>query len=92
MAVECAVTLYMDPATLRDQQLVLTATAPGDYTVTTLDRSAGRIMLKRLSGGREVWFWTVTGPYIPSHPQPSHGEAETLADAKTAFRAKFDAW
>lgn len=84
--------LYLDPSTLKDQQLVLTATAPGDYSVRILDHAAGRIMAKRLAGGREVWFWTLTGPYIPSHLFPGHGEAETLIQAKTEFRAKFDAW
>lgn len=84
--------LYVEPATLEGQALILKAMAPDDYGVRVLDRLAGRIMAKPLSGRRVVWFWTVTGPYVPSHLQPSHGEAESLEEAKAAFRAKFDAW
>lgn len=84
--------LYIEPATLEGQPLILKAMAPDDYGVNVLDRQAGRIMAKPLSGRRVVWFWTVTGPYIPSHLQPSHGEADSLEEAKAAFRAKFDAW
>ena len=84
--------LYIEPATLEGQPLILKAMAPDDYSVRVLERFAGRIMAKPVSGGRVVWFWTVTGPYVPSHLQPSHGEAESLDEAKAAFRAKFDAW
>jgi len=86
------VPLYLDPATLEGQHLLLKETAVGDYSVSILDHRAGRIMLKPVSGGREVWFWTITGPYIPTDLQPSHGDADTLLEAKSAFRAKFDAW
>lgn len=83
---------YIDPATLDGQQLTLHAVGTDDYSVRILDHAADRIMVKSLSGGRVVWFWTLTGPYLPVDMQPSHGEAETLLEAKAAFRAKFDAW
>ena len=85
-------TLYLDPATLEGQQLTLQAIGADDYSVRVLDHLAGRIMAKPLAGGRVVWFWTLTGPYLPVDLQPSSGEAETLLEAKAAFRAKFDAW
>lgn len=36
-----------------------------------------------LDGDRPIHHW---------HLQPSSGEAETLPEAKAAFRVKFDAW
>ena len=45
-----------------------------------------------LAGGGTVLLWTVTGPYILPDLQPSHGDAETLDEAKQAFRAKYVAW
>lgn len=84
--------LYIDPASLEGQQLVLKPIGAADYSVRILDRRAGRIMLRQVAGNRVAWFWTVTGPYIPADMQPSHGEADTLREAKVAFRAKFDAW
>lgn len=84
--------LYIDPATLEGQPLILKTAAPNDYTVMVLDRIAGRIMAKPVTGGRTVWFWTVTGPYLPDRLRPGDGDAESLEEAKAAFRAKFDAW
>lgn len=84
--------LYLDPATLEGQQLTLHAIGADDYSVKVLDHVAGRIMVKPLAGGRVVWFWTITGPFIPADLLPSHGEAGTLLEAKAEFRAKFDAW
>ena len=83
---------YVDPATLEGQPLILKVIGAQDYSVRVLDRVAGRITIKPLSGGRTVWFWTVTGPYLPGHLRPGDGDADTLEEAKAAFRAKFDAW
>lgn len=83
---------YINPAALEGQQLTLHAVGADDYSVRILDHAAGRIMAKPLSGSHMVWFWTLTGPYLPVDMQPSHGEAETLIEAKAAFRAKFDTW
>jgi hypothetical protein len=49
-------------------------------------------MAKPVSGSRVMWFWTVTGPYVPGDLQPASGDAESLDKAKAAFRAKFDKW
>lgn len=84
--------LYLDPSTLEGQQLVLHQAAEGDYVVRILGYAAGRIMVRSVSGSRMLWFWTLTGPYVPGHLQPSNGDAESLLEAKAAFRGKFDAW
>lgn len=84
--------LYLDPTTLEGQPLLLKTARNNDYTVRVLDHLAGRIMARPISGGRKIWFWTVTGPYLPLHLQPSSGEADTLEEAKAAFRAKFESW
>jgi hypothetical protein len=83
---------YVDPASLKDVPLMLKQLADGDFSVRVAGRLAGRIMAKPLAGQHEVWFWTITGPYIPLDLQPSSGDAETIEEAKEAFRAKFDRW
>jgi len=83
---------YLNPTTLIGQQLTLHTVGADDYAVRVLDHPAGRIMAKPVSGGQVVWFWTLTGPYLPEHLRPSQGDADTLLEAKAAFRAKFDAW
>ena len=82
----------IDPSTLVGQPLRLRRTAAGDYSVVIGDLPAGRIMRKPVAGGSEVWLWTVTGPYLPPGLQPAAGDAQTLDEAKAAFRAKYDAW
>lgn len=83
---------YVDPAAFEGLPLLLKKQAQDDYAVLVNDMVAGRIMAKPVAGGRVVWFWTVTGPYLPDHLRPSNGDADTLDEAKTVFRAKFDKW
>jgi hypothetical protein len=83
---------YIDPASLKDVPLMLKQLADDDFSVRVAGRLAGRIMAKPVAGQREVWFWTITGPCIPMDLQPSSGDAETIEEAKEAFRAKFDRW
>lgn len=83
------------PQQFTDQPLILKTTYEGaenDHAIHCAGRLVGRIMLTPMSDGAESWLWTVTGPYIPPDLQPSNGRAETLAEAKKAFREKFDAW
>jgi hypothetical protein len=78
-----------------DQPLLLKTTYEGaenDHAIHCAGHLIGRIMLTPMSGGAEIWLWTITGPYLPPELQPSHGRADTLAEAKKAFREKFDAW
>jgi hypothetical protein len=84
--------LYIDPNTLEGQQLVLHAIGSEEYSVQVADHIGGGIIAKPMSGGGVVWFWTITGPYLPIDMRPSHGEADTLLQAKAAFRAKYDRW
>lgn len=83
---------YVDPAAFEGQPLFLKRSATDDYAVVVKDMVAGRIILQPRSFGRAVWFWTVTGPYLPDQLRPGNGEAETLDGARAAFRAKFDKW
>jgi hypothetical protein len=53
---------------------------------------AGRIFNQPRSDGKTVWFWSVTGPYIPPELQPTNGEAETLEVAQQALKVKFLQW
>ena len=54
-----------------------------DYEVRHNGRTVGRILLR--STGRELWQWTRIG-WGPSHG-PNGGVANSLAEAKAAFRA-----
>lgn len=69
-----------------------TSDSVNDYSIRCAGRRVGRIMRTDLAGGAESWLWTVTGPYLPEELRPSDGRAGSLAEAKAAFRLKFDAW
>ena len=58
---------------------------PDDYEVRHAGRTVGRILRLR-STGRELWRWTQSGMFQPSHG-PNGGVADTLDDAKAAFQA-----
>jgi hypothetical protein len=82
------------PQMFTDQPLILKTTYEGaenDHTVRCAGHLVGRIMLTPMSGGAKRWLWILTGPYLPPELQPSQGRADTLAEAKLAFREKFDA-
>jgi hypothetical protein len=83
---------FINPATLQDNPLMLRRIGPDDFAVTVGGLPAGRIMAKPLAGSRVVWFWTVTGPFVPGALQPGDGEADNLDEAKAALKAKFTAW
>lgn len=82
----------VDPSRFTGQPLVSKATAPGDYTVTVAGKTAGRIMRQPRSFSRETWFWTVTGPVLVKAGLASNGEADSLHEARQAFRTTFDRW
>jgi hypothetical protein len=66
--------------------------AVDDYEVRIGGVTLGRIMLRNKSFGQSLWFWTLTGPYVPATLQPSHGEADSLEIAKVDFKSKFVRW
>ena len=71
-------------------QLTLKKIGQDDFAVMAGNRCAGRIMRKPKAFGESVWLWTITGPHVPATLQPSHGDAESLEAAKSAFRSKWE--
>ena len=67
-------------------------TATDDYRVTIAGHTAGRVFRMTKSASQHVWFWTVTGPYLPGAQLNGSGDTEDLSGAKAAFRSTFDAW
>jgi hypothetical protein len=59
-----------------------------DYNIIHNGRIVGR-MYRMNSTGRELWRWTQSGIFQPSHG-PNGGVADTLHDAKAAFRAAWE--
>ena len=63
---------------------------PDDYEVRHEGRTVGRIYRLR-STGRELWQWTQIDIRAPMYG-PNGGVADTLDDAKKAFRCAWDAY
>lgn len=82
----------VDPRQFIGQQMTLSPIDDGDYSVMIAGLRAGRIMRTVRMGRRTVWFWTLTGPYLNSAGSTSSGEADSLLEAKAAFRQAFDRW
>ena len=61
-----------------------------DYEVRYAGRTVGRIYRTR-STGRELWLWTQIGIRAPSYG-PNGGVADTLDEAKAAFRQTWDGY
>jgi hypothetical protein len=62
---------------------------PNDYEVRYDGRTVGRILRLR-STGRELWQWTQID-WGPSHG-PNGGVADSLDEAKAAFRAAWESY
>jgi hypothetical protein len=60
-----------------------------DYDVVDGDRDVGRIYLIHANAGQEAWFWGVS---FQLTGRKSYGRAESLEEAKAAFRAEYEAW
>ena len=84
--------ITVEPIRFKGAQLVTKATAENDYTVSIDELRAGRIMLQPIANGAEIWLWTITGPALVQAGLSSSGKAETLAEARQAFRERFDQW
>lgn len=82
----------IDPASLLEHPLMLRTIGEGDFAIVVAGLPLGRIMRKPVSGGKEVWFWTLTGPYVPESLFPKDGDAPTLEGAKTAIKGAFERW
>jgi len=60
-----------------------------DFVILVDGEPAGRIMKVQRSFGRVAWFWTLRD-LVPPGLGVGHGDADTLEDAKTAFRSKYE--
>jgi hypothetical protein len=60
-----------------------------DYDVFHGEREVGRIYLVDGNRDNETWFWGVS---FQITRRKSYGYATSLEDAKTAFRAEYEAW
>jgi hypothetical protein len=83
---------YIYPDRFQGVPFIRKEIAKNDFSILIDGLVAGRIINQPRSHVKTVWFWTVTGPYIPPELQPTNGEAETLEVAQEAFRAKFLQW
>ena len=83
---------YIFPDRFQGVPFIRKEIATNDHCILIDGLVAGRIVSQSRSHGKSVWFWTVTGPYIPSELLPSNGETDTLEEAQEAFRAKFQQW
>jgi hypothetical protein len=59
-----------------------------DYDVFDGEREVGRVYLVDGYGGHDAWFWGVS---FQVTKRKSYGYATSLDDAKTAFRAEYEA-
>lgn len=82
----------VDPDRFTGLPLLTKRLAPGDYAVTVDGLRAGRIMRQPRAFGVEVWLWSVTGPALVQAGLSSSGEADSLHDARLAFREALDGW
>lgn len=81
-----------EPDIFSGQPMHLARSADDDYRVTIAGHTAGRIFRTMRGSHRCIWFWTVTGPYLPGARLTGSGDADDLQGAKIAFRAAFDSW
>ena len=49
-------------------------------------------MLQPIANGGSVWLWTITGTAMVQAGLSSSGKADSLEEARQAFRAQFDRW
>ena len=85
-------TNFIDPARFTDKTFTYRAIGMDDFSLRIDGLEAGRLMRMTLSFQRVVWFWTLTGPYMPPELQPTNGECETMEEAQEALKAKFWSW
>lgn len=83
--------VYLDPASL-SRLLVPRRSGPGDYAVSLGDMPFGRITRRSLSGGRQSWHWTITGPRIQPGLMTGQGDAVSFEAAEAAMRRAFEVW
>ncbi|MFL9829079.1 hypothetical protein [Rhodoplanes sp. SY1] len=73
---------------LRRTEIPIGTPLPDDYCVMMGERAIGRIMKVQRAGGAVAWFWTFS---IFPNSAADRGDADTLGEAKAAFRARVEA-
>lgn len=84
--------MIIEPHRFVGQALVPKVIGRDDYSVGVDGLVAGRIMLRPAAFGTSRWFWSITGPALVQAELPSSGEADSLEDARVAFREMYDRW
>ena len=85
----------VDPRRFLDQEMTLrrtSADSDDDYVVMITGLDTARIHQVKLAGSIVAWNWFITGPAIPRDQYPHNGTADSLEDAKSIVRQKFNAW
>lgn len=84
----------INPRRFLGKEVTLSPLARGQSAVLLDGLRIGRVSHVPDPEKREVWLWTLTGPYCDSLAAnvPVLGEATTLTEAKTKLRASFDIW
>jgi hypothetical protein len=62
---------------------------PDDYDVFDGDRDVGRIYLVHARDHAETWFWGIS---FQVTKRKSYGYANTLEEARAAFRTEYEYW
>jgi hypothetical protein len=62
-----------------------------DFDVFDGDQNVGRIYLVNAFGGSETWFWGLSFEFQLTE-RKSYGDANSLDDAKAAFKAEYERW
>jgi hypothetical protein len=82
----------LDPELFVGKTFALKSIGDDDYRVDIAGHTAGRIFKLARAERRFVWYWTITGPECVGAGLASHGDCETITDARQEFRKTFDRW
>ena len=63
-----------------------------EYVFTAQARRTLARIVDGVADSAHARAWTLTGPYLNSAGSTSSGEADSLLEAKAAFRQAFDRW
>lgn len=82
----------LDYSIFVDQKFTLKSISEDDFQVDIAGHTAGRIFKLVRAERNFVWFWTVTGPACVEVGIKTHGDCETLLEARKSFKQTFDRW
>lgn len=87
--------IRLDPAILVGKPWTMRVSYEGaknDWVVMCAGHRIGRISLGDAGYNNGRWMWSITGPLLPEKLRPGQGTTDSLDEAKTALRTKFEAW